>query len=66
MKKFRSVLTQILIVLFVFIGFLALFSAIWCSRVYGDLGFDAILFTLSSNLTGVSTELIKSYLTFAV
>ena len=66
MKKFRSVLTLILIVLFVFIGFLALFSAMWCSKTYGDIGFDAILFTLFSNLTGVSTELVVSYLKYAI
>ncbi|MBQ8599240.1 MAG: sulfatase-like hydrolase/transferase, partial [Oscillospiraceae bacterium] len=48
--------------LLVFISFLAAFSARWYRNVYGDLGFQSILFTLTSDLSGVDPELLGSFL----
>lgn len=41
---------------------LAFFSAAWYVRIYGRIGFDSILFTLTSSLGGVDAGLIRSYL----
>ena len=46
----------------IFVGFLCFFSAWWYVRVYGRIGFDSVLYTLTSNLGGVQSDLIVSYL----
>ena len=45
-----------------FTAFLGLFSARWFVNIYGRIGFDSILYTLSSNLGGVEPELLINYL----
>ena len=45
-----------------FAAFLGLFSARWFVNIYGRIGFDSILYTLSSNLGGVEPELLLNYL----
>ena len=46
----------------IFLGFLCFFSAWWYVRVYGRIGFDSVLYTLTSNLGGVQSSLVISYL----
>lgn len=53
---------NIIISIFITIAFLAYYSAIWCFDKYGDVGFDAILFTLFSDLNGVEGGLVSNYL----
>ena len=53
---------SIFIGILVAVSFLAYFSAVWCHEKYGDVGFDAILFTLFSDIGGVATELVQNYL----
>ena len=43
-------------------AFCAFFSARWFVHTYGQIGFDSILYTLSSSLGGVEPELLISYL----
>ena len=38
------------------------FAARWFVTVYGRIGFDSILFTLQSSLSGVQSDLLRSYL----
>ena len=45
-----------------FISYLCFFAARWFVTVYGRIGFDSILFTLQSSLSGVQSDLVKSYL----
>lgn len=45
-----------------FIGYLCFFSARWYVANFGRLGFDSILFTLTSQLGGVQSGLIFQYL----
>lgn len=45
-----------------FIANLAFHSANWYIKVYGGVGFNAILFTLFSGLDGVESWIIKDYL----
>ncbi len=60
-KTASRVVLQVFFCLLIFLSFIALFSAIWYSRIYGDLGFDSILFTLFANLNGVQSDLIYSW-----
>lgn len=57
-----SALPKIFCSIGLFLAFLAFFSARWFVRVYGRIGFDSILFTLSASLGGVQSGLIGSYL----
>lgn len=43
------------------LGFLCFFAARWENGVYGDISFNAILFTLMSGLNGVDPDLIKDF-----
>ncbi len=45
-----------------FVGFLSFFSARWFVNVYGRIGFDSILYTLTADLGGVEPELLTKYL----
>lgn len=47
------------------LGPLAMCSALWYRSMYGDIGFDSILYTLRADTNGVGEELISSYLTKA-
>ena len=38
------------------------FAARWFVTVYGRIGFDSILFTLQSSLSGVQSDLVRSFL----
>ena len=44
------------------LAFACFFSAAWFVRVYGRIGFDSVLYTLTSNLGGVQTGLVLNYL----
>ncbi len=48
--------------LVLFLAYLLFFAAMWFVTVYGDVGFDSILFTLQSSMSGVQSGLIRSYL----
>ena len=64
-RAVRTVLT-VAATLLLLTGFLFLFAAVWYLRTYGDTGFDAVLFTLTSNLSGVETDLLLDFLVEAV
>lgn len=44
------------------LGTLAFFSALWYRSMYGDIGFDSILYTLGVETQGVQPELVLDYL----
>lgn len=58
----RSCAPQVLTTFLLFISALCFFSARWYVRVYGHIGFDSIIFTLTGGLGGVSGTLVSSYL----
>ena len=47
--------------IFLFIAFLCYLSARWFVNIYGRIGFDSILYTLSAGLDGVESELLVKY-----
>ncbi len=54
--------TVLFLTLFLFVGCLAACSASWYRSAYGDVGFDSILWTLTSGVDGTSPELIRNYI----
>ncbi len=50
----------------VLLAFVCYYASIFFVTVYGQIGFDAVLFTLQSSLTGVQSGLIKSYITIGL
>ena len=56
----------VLLILVLALSFLGFFAAAWYVSVYGRIGFDSILFTLTSSLGGVDEALIAKFLTGAV
>lgn len=60
--RFLSVFFVILGVLLVILSFTALYSAKWYAAIYGQMGFDSVLFTLTGGLKGTDPGLIRSYL----
>ena len=64
-KSGRAVLRTLgvmVISLLLLVAFLAFFAAWWYVRVYGRIGFDSVLFTLTGGLGGVSDTLIRDFL----
>lgn len=49
-------------VVLVTVSFLCFFAAKWYAQVYGQLGFDSVLYTLFSDLNGMDSSLIHSFL----
>lgn len=65
-RSLRRVLGNILLCLVMLVAFLGFFAACWYVRIYGRIGFDSVIFTLTGGLGGVSTDLIEKFLTGAV
>lgn len=63
---FSRCLRHICLTFFLGIAFLAFFAAWWYVRIYGRIGFDSLLYTLTGGLGGVSTDLIEKFITGAV
>ena len=54
--------TTVLLCLLILLGFVCFFSAAWYRRVYGDTGFDSVLYTLTGGLGGLQPGLLNSFL----
>ena len=65
-ERISHVLANACLCLFMLIGFLCFFAGCWYVQVYGRIGFDSVLFTLTGGLGGVSDSLVKSFLVGAV
>ena len=65
-KNKRFGILSFLCVIFFFIALLCLFSAQWYVKVFGDTGFDSILYTLFSDLGGMESGMIINYLKTAL
>ncbi len=60
-KKITGIIIAAVCIFFLFIGFLCLFAALWYVDMYGDVGFDSVIYTIFSDLGGTDPELIKSF-----
>ncbi len=57
-----SLAGKVLLSLYLLLAFVCFFAARWFVNVYGRIGFDSILFTLRSSLSGVQSTLVVEYL----
>ncbi len=55
-------LFSVVIALLIIVGFALFWASRWYMEVYGNVGIDAVVFTLKTTQTGVSSDLIYSYL----
>ncbi len=65
-KKVLNIVLSVLGFIFLFLGLITFFSANWYLKVYGDLGFDSVLYTLSVSFEGVESGIFIKYLTGAL
>ena len=65
-ETINRILTNFILCLLLFVAFLGFFAAWWYVRVYGRIGFDSVIFTLTGGLGGVSPDLIQKFLTGAL
>ena len=65
-KRVLTSAGKFLLVFFLVLSFLAFSSSIWYRAVYGDLNFDAILYTLTANTANTSTDLVFSWIGWTV
>lgn len=62
-KKIKKhIFSKIILFLFMAFGITGFFSALWYRTIYGDVGFDAVLFTLFSDMEGVESNIVFDYL----
>ena len=61
-SRIKEKILSVLTVFGLFIGYLSFFSGLWYCEAYGDVGFDSILFTLTSGVRGAGRELTIWYL----
>ena len=57
----KSIVTALLCILLL-IAFLCFFAAKWYVSVYGRIGFDSVLYTLTASLGGLQSDLVISFL----
>ncbi len=57
-----AIFAAVLLCLLLLLAFVCFFSVRWYVSVYGRIGFDSVLFTLTASLGGLQSDLILSYL----
>lgn len=65
-KNKKYVFISTILSFFILISVLCFFSARWYIKVYGDIGFESIIYTLTAGLQGVQSGLVKDYLLSAL
>ncbi len=61
-NKKRYLPSKILCSVFVIASVFLFLAAMWYVNTYGDTGFDSIVFTLLSNMGGVETDIVLSFI----
>lgn len=64
--KAGRIIGNILLTCLMLAAFLCFFAAMWYVDVYGRIGFDSVLYTLTGGLGGVSGDLVGKFLLGAV
>ncbi len=60
-KKVFKIIAIVLLCILAFVAFVAFFAARWYIKIYGDVGFDSILFTLTNDMGATDKGLIDSF-----
>ena len=64
--KILDGLVMVALSLLMLLAFGCFFAAAWYVKIYGRIGFDSIIYTLTGGLGGVSTDLVTKFLSGAV
>lgn len=59
---YKTVVSRIFLSLYLLLALVLFFAAVWYLGIYGNTGFDSILYTLLTKMDGVQVDLVKSYL----
>ena len=65
-KNKKDIVILIVCLILLFLGCLAFFSARWYITEFGDTGFDSILYTLFSEMSGTDSAVIRNFLMTAL
>ena len=65
-KNTKDIAALIGCIVLLFLGCLAFFSARWYITEFGDTGFDSILYTLFSEMSGTDSAVIMNFMTTAL
>jgi phosphoglycerol transferase len=65
-EKIYRILGNGLLWILLFVAFLGFFAACWYVVIYGRIGFDSVIYTLTGGLNGVSTDLLEKFLVGAL
>ena len=60
--KFKKIVTTCLLCTVLLIALVCFFAARWYVSVYGRIGFDSVLYTLTASLGGLQSDLVISFL----
>ena len=63
--KAGKIIGTVLLCVLLFIAFLCFFAARWYVNVYGRIGFDSVLYTLTASLGGLQSDLLTKFLSGA-
>lgn len=61
-RRKKHILARIMLFLLLALGIAAIFSAKWYTNIYGDVGFDAVMFTVFTTMEGVESGIVTDYL----
>lgn len=65
-KNIKSIAIATGCIILLFLGCMAFFSARWYITEFGDTGFDSILYTLFSEMSGTDSAVITNFMTTAL
>ncbi len=61
-KKILKITAIVLLCILALAAFLAFFAARWYIKIYGDVGFDSILFTLTNDIAATDKGIVSSFI----
>ncbi len=61
-KNYCYAIITIILLILLLLGLFSHFAAKWYSKVFGDVGFDSIIYTLFSGTDGVNKDLVNNYI----
>lgn len=60
--RILEAIATVALCLLILVAFLCFFAVAWYVRIYGRIGFDSVIYTLTGGMGGVSTELVENFL----
>ena len=61
-KAKKYIASRVVLTIFVFLGLLSMFSALWYCDLFGDIGVESVLFTVLAGFAGVQGGMVASWI----